>query len=67
MLVAGTLDGGGKIGEGLLNLTEKWNTIRRENNQTDVQFTRIEKAGHLPMVDETEYFAAELRCFLDSF
>ena len=49
LLVAGSLDGGGKVGEGMANLQRDW-TEKGGN----VDFKLIDGAGHLPMVDKTE-------------
>ncbi|KAF8061840.1 beta-ketoadipate enol-lactone hydrolase [Lyophyllum atratum] len=68
LLVAGSLDGGGNIGNTLRRLKDEWNTVRSKNEQRKaVEYVEIENAGHLPMVDETERFAEVLRSFLDSF
>ncbi|TFK36308.1 Alpha/Beta hydrolase protein, partial [Crucibulum laeve] len=54
LLVAGELDGGGKVGAGLMALGERWNAVRGEKKQ--VTYASIPGAGHLPMIDETEKF-----------
>lgn len=67
LLVAGSLDGGGKVGSGLQHLKEDWNTVRCQNtNVSAVEYAEISGAGHLPMIDETERFAETLRRFLNA-
>jgi pimeloyl-ACP methyl ester carboxylesterase len=61
LLVAGSLDGKGAIGNGMRNLAKAWNTKRAGR---PVDFVEIQGAGHLPMVDETERFAEVLIGFL---
>jgi pimeloyl-ACP methyl ester carboxylesterase len=68
LLVAGSLDGGGKVGAGLSKLANDWNE-QRKSGGIDLQaaeYAVIEGAGHLPMVDETEKFADILLKFLSS-
>lgn len=48
LLVAGALDGGGRIAEGLRTLCESWN-----KNGGKAHVAVIDCAGHLPMIDET--------------
>lgn len=68
LLLAGSLDGGGKVGSGLKRLAEEWNAVRcKDAGAKAVEYKEIEGAGHLPMVDETEIFARVLRNFLDEF
>ncbi|EAU80892.1 beta-ketoadipate enol-lactone hydrolase [Coprinopsis cinerea okayama7 len=45
LLVAGSLDGNGKVGEGLKGLAEKWDRA---------DYKAVEGSGHLPMVDRPE-------------
>ncbi|KAK7435761.1 hypothetical protein VKT23_019458 [Stygiomarasmius scandens] len=54
LLVAGSLDGAGKVAQGMTNLQTNWNTKRAERGVKEVRLEIIEGAGHLPMVDETE-------------
>ncbi|KAI3605019.1 carboxymuconolactone decarboxylase [Moniliophthora roreri] len=49
LLVAGSLDGNGKVGEGMAKLQQTWN-----DNGGNATFVSIDGAGHLPMVDKTE-------------
>lgn len=49
LLLAGALDGGGKVAQGLRNLAETWSKVRE-----GVQFTEMEGAGHIPMVEKPE-------------
>ncbi|TRM67854.1 Alpha/Beta hydrolase protein [Schizophyllum amplum] len=63
LLVAGSLDGGGKVGAGLQKLRDQWNEARGAEG-VQVEFAEIEGAGHLPMIDETEKFWAMLEGYL---
>ncbi|RDB19303.1 3-oxoadipate enol-lactonase 2 [Hypsizygus marmoreus] len=68
LLVAGSLDGGGKVGNGLNRLREEWNAVRcKDPAARAVEYVEIAGAGHLPMIDETERFAEVLREFVDDF
>ncbi|KAK7040729.1 hypothetical protein VNI00_009635 [Paramarasmius palmivorus] len=49
LLVAGSLDGNGKVGEGMAKLQQTWNS-----NGGNATYVAIDGAGHLPMVDKTE-------------
>lgn len=62
LLVAGSLDGNGAVGNGMRNLAKAWNAERATGRP--VQFVEIPGGGHLPMVDETERFAEVLIRFL---
>jgi pimeloyl-ACP methyl ester carboxylesterase len=65
LLVAGSLDGNGKVGSGLKRLSEEWDAVRSTNSKLKpLEYIEIEGAGHLPMVDETERFAEVLCTFL---
>jgi len=67
LVVAGSLDGGGKVGDGLKLLKNQWNAVRfKDGGFGPVEYVEIERAGHLPMIDETEQFGQFLRSFLDS-
>ncbi|KAJ6586821.1 beta-ketoadipate enol-lactone hydrolase [Mycena vulgaris] len=63
LLVAGELDGGGKVGAGMKGLRDQWNT---SNPAAKVEYVEIPGAGHLPMVDETEKFWDKVGVFLAS-
>ncbi|KAJ3995227.1 beta-ketoadipate enol-lactone hydrolase [Lentinula boryana] len=54
LLVAGSLDGGGKVSSGMGKLRDAWNAKRIPDGGEPVRLEIIEGAGHLPMVDETE-------------
>ncbi|KAF5391055.1 hypothetical protein D9757_003985 [Collybiopsis confluens] len=54
LLVAGSLDGGGKVVAGMRKLQEAWNAKRVPAGGEEIRLEVIEGAGHLPMVDETE-------------
>ncbi|KAF9463429.1 Alpha/Beta hydrolase protein [Collybia nuda] len=65
LLVAGSLDGNGKVGSGLKHLSEEWNAERcRGTSLKPLEYVEIEGSGHLPMIDETEQFAEVLVAFL---
>ena len=61
LLIAGELDGAGKVGAGLQKLRDDWNETRFKEGKERVEFT-----GHLPMVDRTEEFAKVLLEWLSS-
>ena len=66
LVVAGNLDGGGKVGDGLRLLKDHWNVVRcKERDVRPVEYVEIERAAHLPMIDETESFGQVLCSFLD--
>ncbi|KAF9063005.1 Alpha/Beta hydrolase protein [Rhodocollybia butyracea] len=54
LLVAGSLDGEGKVAMGMSKLRDAWNAKRVPAGGEEIQLQVIEGAGHLPMVDETE-------------
>ncbi|KAJ3754084.1 beta-ketoadipate enol-lactone hydrolase [Lentinula raphanica] len=54
LLVAGGLDGGGKVPSGMGKLRDAWNEKRISDGGDPIKLEVIERAGHLPMVDETE-------------
>ncbi|KAJ3876723.1 beta-ketoadipate enol-lactone hydrolase [Lentinula edodes] len=54
LLIAGSLDGGGKVSSGMGKLRDAWNAKRIPAGGGSVKLEVIEGAGHLPMVDETE-------------
>ncbi|KIY46668.1 alpha/beta-hydrolase [Fistulina hepatica ATCC 64428] len=58
LLIAGSLDGGGKVAASMEALSEKLGSKAR--------LATIPDAGHLPMVDQTERFWEALRPFLGS-
>jgi len=60
LLLAGSLDGGGKVGKGLQGLSTKWNS----QNTT---FVEIADAGHLPMIDSPAKFCEALKQWLGTF
>ncbi|KAJ7901719.1 beta-ketoadipate enol-lactone hydrolase [Mycena olivaceomarginata] len=63
LLVAGELDGGGKVGAGMKALSDKWNEA---TPAAKVEYVQIAGAGHLPMVDETENFWDVVGAFLNT-
>ncbi|THU98642.1 alpha/beta-hydrolase [Dendrothele bispora CBS 962.96] len=54
LLVAGELDGAGKVAQGMMGLKKNWDERRKERGVKEVEMRVVERAGHLPMVDETE-------------
>lgn len=58
LLLAGTLDGGGKVANTLRDLQSTWNTAAPET--ASIQFVGIEGTGHLPMIDSPEIFCHHL-------
>ena len=79
LLLAGTLDGGGKVCAGLKALSEGWNrmlgastTAGPDNDASSspslgrVKFVGLEKAGHLPMIDSSEAFCEAVAWFFNS-
>jgi pimeloyl-ACP methyl ester carboxylesterase len=65
LLIAGSLDGGGKIAEGMATLQSNWNdNIAGKGSMVEMKV--IDGAGHLPMIDETEKFWEILEAFLRS-
>ncbi|XP_006456043.1 hypothetical protein AGABI2DRAFT_210750 [Agaricus bisporus var. bisporus H97] len=68
LLLAGSLDGNGKVGSSMKKLSEDWNEKRLEGrNLREVEFVLVEGSGHLPMVDEPEAFCEAVDRFLRSF
>ncbi|KAJ7096423.1 Alpha/Beta hydrolase protein [Mycena epipterygia] len=63
LLVAGELDGGGKVGIGMKGLRDQWNA---STPAAKIEYVEIPGAGHLPMVDETEKFWDAVGVFLNS-
>ncbi|KAF9562048.1 alpha/beta-hydrolase [Agrocybe pediades] len=64
LLVAGELDGGGKVGKGLQDLAAKWNAERA--SAPAVVYEEIKGAGHLPMIDSAEAFCEILGTWIRS-
>jgi pimeloyl-ACP methyl ester carboxylesterase len=69
LLLAGGLDGNGKVGSSLGRFGDDWNERRRlgVGDIRGVEFVLVEGAGHLPMVDEPEAFCEVVDKFLGSF
>ncbi|CAK5264079.1 unnamed protein product [Mycena citricolor] len=63
LLVAGDLDGGGKVGAGMKSLRDQW---KATTPAAQVDYAEIPGAGHLPMIDETEKFWAAVGPFLST-
>ncbi|KAJ7462185.1 beta-ketoadipate enol-lactone hydrolase [Mycena galericulata] len=61
LLIAGGLDGGGKVGAGMKGLRDQWNAT---TPAAQIEYVEIHGAGHLPMVDETEKFWEVIGTFL---
>ena len=66
LLLAGELDGGGKVGAGLKRLQEAWTTEGREGKKV-VKYVEIAGAGHLPMVDKPEQWCEAVGNWLAGF
>ncbi|KAF9451581.1 beta-ketoadipate enol-lactone hydrolase [Macrolepiota fuliginosa MF-IS2] len=67
LLLAGSLDGNGKVGASLEQFGLEWNEKRRSQGRKDVEFVLVEGSGHLPMVDEPEAFWEAISGFLSGF
>lgn len=65
LLLAGSLDGGGKVGASLRRFGEEWNKERKRQGQKEVEYVEVEGSGHLPMVDEPEAFWRLVSEFLE--
>lgn len=63
LLVAGELDGGGKVGAGLQKLRDEWNPKR--GDKAPVEYVSLPGSGHLPMLDKVEEFAKSLLGWLE--
>ncbi|KAJ3501579.1 hypothetical protein NLJ89_g9275 [Agrocybe chaxingu] len=59
LLLAGDLDGSGKVGQGLQALHSSWSVVN-----SAVEFVGIDNAGHLPMIDSPELFCEAVGGFL---
>ena len=60
LLLAGSLDGGGKVGKELKAFAERW----AEGGRQVVEYVEVEGAGHLPMIDMPERFCRVLGAWL---
>ncbi|KAF8960696.1 Alpha/Beta hydrolase protein [Flammula alnicola] len=76
LLLAGSLDGGGKVAKGLQDLCTNWNDHLKRGGNTDksttdaptrVQFVEIDSAGHLPMIDSPVTFGKYLTQWVGAF
>ncbi|KJA21809.1 hypothetical protein HYPSUDRAFT_682298 [Hypholoma sublateritium FD-334 SS-4] len=74
LLLAGSLDGGGKVASGLKSLRDKWDAHRQHrpavqgaNTIVPVEFLEIRNAGHLPMIDFPSQFCDALTQWMQSF
>lgn len=67
LLLAGSLDGGGKVGQSLQQFESVWNEKRKSQGKKEVEFVLVEGSGHLPMVDEPEAFWKAVSEFLSKF
>lgn len=65
LLLAGSLDSGGKVGQGLRSLKAEWDLAGE--GKAKVDYAEIEGSGHLPMVDNPEKFCEELGRWLANF
>jgi len=66
LLLAGSLDGGGKVGETLKQFSHDWNEKRKSEGRREVEYVPIERSGHLPMLDEPEQFWKVVDRFLET-
>jgi len=66
LLLAGSLDGGGKVGGTLKQFSHDWNEKRKLEERREVEYVTIEGSGHLPMVDEPEQFWKVVDRFLET-
>ena len=65
LLVAGKLDGRGRVGKGLREFKERWkNTIREERGKRSVEFVEMADTGHLPMIESAKAFCEVIGPFL---
>lgn len=74
LLLAGTLDGGGKVGQGLQTLCQNWTETIEQRHPSggtsnvppspQVQYVGIDGAGHLPMIDSPDAFCDSLSAWL---
>ncbi|TFK26054.1 beta-ketoadipate enol-lactone hydrolase [Coprinopsis marcescibilis] len=68
LLLAGSLDGNGKVGDGLKALSELWqDTVRDEAKRERIAHETIDGAGHLPMVDRPERWCRLVGAWLAKF
>ncbi|KAF9523208.1 Alpha/Beta hydrolase protein [Crepidotus variabilis] len=73
LLLAGSLDGNGKVGQGLQLLGEEWTSALRskladgEVKTKELKIHKVEGSGHLPMVDQPEKFFEIVKDFLLGF
>ena len=63
LLLAGSLDGRGKVGETLKQSSHDWSEKRKSEGGREVEY---EGSGHLPMVDEPEQFCKVVDNFLET-
>jgi len=56
LLVAGGLDGGGRVGRGMRVMASEW--------EGRAEYVEIEGSGHLPMIDCPDVFCDLVMCFL---
>ncbi|KXN82951.1 hypothetical protein AN958_02034 [Leucoagaricus sp. SymC.cos] len=64
LLLAGSLDGGGKVGASLKQFGQEWNEKRKAQGRREAEFVLVEGSGHLPMVDQPEEFWKAVEAFL---
>jgi len=62
LLLAGKLDGGGKVGLGMQGLRTRW----KEAKDTPVSYAEIDESGHLPMIDSPLRFSEVVSGFISS-
>lgn len=59
LLVAGEIDGDGKVAQGMSNLADQW-----KEKGGDVTMRVVPSSGHLPMIDNSEKFWSTVKDFL---
>jgi pimeloyl-ACP methyl ester carboxylesterase len=64
LLLAGSLDGAGKVGAGLQRLKGDWGD---KGGVGKVEYREVEGSGHLPMVDRPEVWAESVIAWLETF
>lgn len=64
LLVAGSLDGAGKVGAGLQKLKGDW---EEQAGGVKIEYREVAGSGHLPMVDRPEVWAESVGTWLESF
>jgi pimeloyl-ACP methyl ester carboxylesterase len=64
LLLAGSLDGAGKVGASLQQFCDEWNGKRKGQGYREAEFVLVQGSGHLPMIDNPEKFWKVVEVFL---